>query len=208
MRLAICVGSSSVSTFGEQGWLWIPHSGDPVGIVKKILEDSPEELELVFTGRKLRKIFKAPNIPESLAIQYAYRKLREKYGRCDGIVSAGGENFVLYQLDENGEVSMIHVGSKCASGTGEFFLQQLKRMGLDLSTIDSVSVDGFYRLSSRCTVFCKSDCTHALNKGIPKELVLNGLGRVMADKILQLVGNAKVSKVLLVGGSTKNKTTC
>ena len=205
MRLAICVGSSSVSTFGEQGWLWIPHSGDPVGIVKKILEDSPEELELVFTGRKLRKIFKAPNIPESLAIQYAYRKLREKYGRCDGIVSAGGENFVLYQLDENGEVSMIHVGSKCASGTGEFFLQQLKRMGLDLSTIDSVSVDGFYRLSSRCTVFCKSDCTHALNKGIPKELVLNGLGRVMADKILQLVGNAKVSKVLLVGGSTKNK---
>jgi len=205
MRLAICVGSSSVSTFGEQGSSWILHNGDPVGTVKKILEDSPEELELVFTGRKLRKIFKALNIPESLAVQYAYKKLREKYGHCDGIVSAGGENFVLYQLDDNGEVSAIHVGSKCASGTGEFFLQQLKRMGLDLSTMDSVSVDGFYRLSSRCTVFCKSDCTHALNKGIPKDLVLNGLGRVMADKILQLVGNTKARRILLVGGTTKNR---
>ncbi|WP_041076168.1 acyl-CoA dehydratase activase [Thermotoga caldifontis] len=205
MRLAICVGSSSVSTFTEQGPAWIPHNGDPIGTVERILQDSPEELELVFTGRKLRRIFKAPNIPESLAVQYAYRKLKEKYGPCDGIVSAGGENFVLYQLDSNGEVSAIHVGSKCASGTGEFFLQQLKRMGLDLSSIDSVNVDGFYRLSSRCTVFCKSDCTHALNKGIPKDLVLSGLGKVMADKILQLSSNANVKRVLLIGGTTRNK---
>lgn len=205
MRLGICVGSSSVSAFGELGQLWIPHNGDPIGTVERILKDSPEELELVFTGRKLRKIFNAPNIPESLAVQYAYKNLRSKYGRCDGIVSAGGENFVLYQLDENGEVSAIHVGSKCASGTGEFFLQQLKRMGLDLSTIESVNSNNFYKLSSRCTVFCKSDCTHALNKGIPKDLVLNGLGRVMADKIMQLIRNARVSRVLLIGGTTKNK---
>ncbi|MCS7174603.1 acyl-CoA dehydratase activase [Pseudothermotoga sp.] len=205
MRLAICVGSSSVSAFGDRGVLWLSHNGDPIGAVEKILKDLPENLQLVFTGRKLRKIFRAPNIPESLAVEFAYKSLRYKYGECDGIVSAGGENFVLYQLDRAGEVSSIQVGSKCASGTGEFFLQQLKRMGLDLSVIDSVNSDGFYRLSSRCTVFCKSDCTHALNKGVPKDLVLNGLGKVMADKILQLANNAGVKRILIVGGSTRNK---
>lgn len=205
MRLAICVGSSSVSAFGERGPLWISHSGDPIGTVERILRDLPEDLQLVFTGRKLRKIFKAPNIPESLAVEFAYKNLKHKYGDCDGIVSAGGENFVLYQLDHTGGVSSIQIGSKCASGTGEFFLQQLKRMGLELSVIDSVNSDGFYRLSSRCTVFCKSDCTHALNKGVPKDLVLNGLGKVMADKILQLASNAGVKRILIVGGTTKNK---
>jgi len=98
----------------------------------------------------------------------------------------------------------VFTGSKCASGTGEFFLHQLKRMEINLSDLDRIKADGIYELSSRCTVFCKSDCTHALNRGIPKEMVLNGLGKVMADKILNLAKSADCRNVLLVGGTTKN----
>ena len=44
-----------------------------------------------------------------------------------------------------------------------------------------------YEVSGRCSVFCKSDCTHATNKGVPKERVTAGLCLMMAGKILELV---------------------
>lgn len=206
MKVGICVGSSSVSVYSDTiSPLWVQHNGDPLSVVRQILDDLPDSLQIAFTGRKLRRYFGAPSISESQACEIAYSQLKEKYSQCQAIVSAGGENFVLYKLDEKGHIVGIYTGNKCASGTGEFFLQQLKRMGIDLSQVPSFSYDGIYKLSSRCTVFCKSDCTHALNKGIPKEMVLNGLGKVMADKIIQLAHSARVKKILLIGGTTKNQ---
>ncbi|MGJ8455013.1 acyl-CoA dehydratase activase [Pseudothermotoga sp. U03pept] len=205
MKVGICVGSSSVSVYSDvNSPLWIQHNGDPISAVRKILEELPDRLQIAFTGRKLRKSFNAPSISESEACEIAYSQLKNKYTGYDAIVSAGGENFVLYKLDKDGHINGVYTGNKCASGTGEFFLQQLKRMGISLEEIPLMSYDGLYKLSSRCTVFCKSDCTHALNKGVPKQMVLNGLGKVMADKILQLVHSAHVRKILLIGGTTKN----
>ncbi len=205
MKAGICVGSSSVSVYSDKNSpLWIQHNGDPISVVRRILDDLPDSVQIAFTGRKLRRYFNAPSISESEACEIAYSHLKEKYTGCQAIVSAGGENFVLYKLDKNGQIIGVYTGNKCASGTGEFFMQQLKRMGIDLSQIPHMSFDGIYKLSSRCTVFCKSDCTHALNKGVPKQMVLNGLGKVMADKILQLAHTARVSKILLIGGTTKN----
>lgn len=206
MKVGICVGSSSVSVYSDTNSpLWIQHNGDPINTVRQILKDFPDSMQIAFTGRKLRRYFNAPSISESEACEIAYSHLKEKYKECQAIVSAGGENFVLYKLDRDGRINGIYTGNKCASGTGEFFLQQIKRMGIDLSEIAHFSFDGIYKLSSRCTVFCKSDCTHALNKGIPKQMVLNGLGKVMADKILQLAHSAQVNKILLIGGTTKNE---
>lgn len=206
MKVGICVGSSSISVYSDTNSpLWIQHNGDPINVVRQILNDLPDSLQIAFTGRKLRRYFNAPSISESEACEISYSHLREKYKDHQAIVSAGGENFVLYKLDKDGHITGVYTGNKCASGTGEFFLQQLKRMGIDLSQIPTLSYDGIYKLSSRCTVFCKSDCTHALNKGVPKEMVLNGLGKVMADKILQLAHSARVKKILLIGGSTKNQ---
>ncbi|MDI3524195.1 MAG: hypothetical protein PWQ27_962 [Kosmotoga sp.] len=78
-------------------------------------------------------------------------------------------------------------------------------MDVSLDFANSIEVDECYELSSRCTVFCKSDCTHALNKCVPKELILNGLGKVMAEKIMELVHKSGVKKIMLVGGTARNK---
>ena len=51
--------------------------------------------------------------------------------------------------------------------------------------------------------FCKSDCTHALNKGAAKSKVVAGLCKMMAGKIEELLN--KNNQVLLVGGSSSNK---
>ena len=204
-QVGICLGSSSISLYSpNREPLWTLHKGDPLTAFKEVISNLPSTVSIAVTGRKLRKHLKTAVLSEAEATEIAYQALRDKYGTFDGIVSAGGENFTLYKLNDNGSIATVFTGSKCASGTGEFFLHQLKRMEIDLSDLDRIKADGIYELSSRCTVFCKSDCTHALNRGIPKEIVLNGLGKVMADKILNLAKSADCRNVLLVGGTTKN----
>ncbi|MGM0453276.1 MAG: acyl-CoA dehydratase activase, partial [Thermodesulfobacteriota bacterium] len=62
-----------------------------------------------------------------------------------------------------------------------------------------------YAVSGRCSVFCKSDCTHAINKGVPKSRVTAGLCRMMADKILELLKNIDKEQIMMVGGSARNR---
>lgn len=203
-RFGLCIGSSTISWYdGEESGNSL-HEGNPLKELKNFLPDMVERGIVVITGKKGRKLLNLPQLPEVEATELAYKELRKKYGDHEGIVSVGGENFTLYKLNEKGNITGVYSGNKCASGTGEFFLQQLKRMDIDLDTASNVSTDETYELSSRCSVFCKSDCTHALNKGTPKEVVLNGLGKVMSDKIWELMHRAGVRKILLVGGSTRN----
>ena len=52
------------------------------------------------------------------------------------VVSVGGEDLVVYTVDGRAASSAPTPGNKCASGTGEFFAQQLKRMDLPLEVVD------------------------------------------------------------------------
>ena len=125
---------------------------------------------------------------------------------ADLIISAGGENFVVYLLDKNKKISKAVTGNKCASGTGEFFLQQIKRMNLPVEEAIELGVTGSpYNISGRCSVFCKSDCTHALNKGVSKNNVVAGLSKMMAQKIIELTSKIPYKNALLIGGVSRNK---
>jgi len=161
---------------------------------------------ITVTGRKFKSALQAPRIPEPEATEIAYKYLADKYPKVDAIVSAGGETFLVYELNEDGSMANVYTGSKCASGTGEFFQQQIKRMGLDVeSAVDLANQDNPYQVAGRCSVFCKSDCTHALNKGKDKGRVVAGLCQMMADKIMELVYNCQAEKIMLVGGLSQNQ---
>ena len=63
-------------------------------------------------------------------------------------------------------------------------------------------------MSSRCSVFMKSDCTHKLNKGeATKADIVLSLTDVMATKVSDFLKRARIKtgKVLLTGGVTRNK---
>jgi predicted CoA-substrate-specific enzyme activase len=129
--------------------------------------------------------------------------------RPRAVVSLGGEDLVVYILDGKARVQASYAGNKCASGTGEFFRQQLGRMDLDLGSLDAAT-DGAHvlKLSARCSVFMKSDCTHRLNKGeATKGDIALSLSKVMADKVGEFLTKARVRKgqVVLVGGVTQNR---
>lgn len=224
--IGICLGASSLSMVhvasqpntrpenaGKPGATIIshkvlPHDGDPKRLLASLLEEIPLEppVKVALTGRKFRHLANLSAITEPEAVEYALRFVIPETGACRALISAGGETFMVYVLDANGRIANVISGNKCAAGTGEFYLQQLHRMGIPP---DKAAQWGDktapYPVSGRCSVFCKSDCTHATNKGIPKARVAAGLGKMMADKILSLLNKIECRDLMLVGGTSKNQ---
>ncbi len=213
----ISIGASTISFVGieyDQQKNFVPfliqsfpHSGNPKEVfVKKFKEFNLQGLPVVVTGRKFRNIINLKNISEPEAVEIAFKSLYPNEKDVSAIASLGSETFIVYVLDKSGLIADVITRNQCASGTGEFFLQQIKRMDLGLDDISNFTNNVKpFKVSGRCSVFCKSDCTHALNKGIPKEEVLSGLALMMAEKIEELLKKVSVGKKFLIGGVTKNQ---
>ncbi len=211
--LGVNIGSSSIKVvlMDEEKQLLqnvIEHEGDFQSALKKIIYNNniPSDSMILVTGTEGRYLVNSNNVIESICVEAAIQKLNIK---ADAVVSLGGENFVVYTLDENGRIITNFSGNKCASGTGEFFKQQLGRMDLTLSDIQIIPDSAKpHPLSSRCSVFMKSDCTHKLNKGeATKHDIVLSLSDVMATKVVDFLKRAKIrnGRVLLTGGVTENK---
>ena len=191
----------------------LQHEGDFAAAIKKLLEEGniKEGTSALVTGNEGRFMFNVPGTLEPLCVEAALKTLDME---ADAVVSMGGEDLIVYSL-EKGKIINNFSGSKCASGTGEFLKQQLARMDMNLDDIahvpDSAKV---YPLSTRCSVFMKSDCTHKLNKkeATKFDIVLS-LSDVMAVKVIDFLKRAKLSseekekrpKVILTGGITLNR---
>lgn len=214
ISLGICIGATTLTivelTQKSQPKVTktyrIVHEGNPAkALQKKLAELKFANYNYVaVTGRKFRKFVDLPSITELEATELAYDFVGKNHNNA--IVSAGGETFMVYVLDEQGKIENVYTGNKCASGTGEFFLQQVKRMNLSVDkALKVASVEAPHRVSGRCAVFCKSDCTHALNNGIPRGQVTAGLSEMVAKKISELLTSVKHPKVMVVGGTAQNK---
>ena len=215
--LGICIGSSNISMVMLQPALngtqikkvhIKAHEGNPGLTISKMLDNSLlQQIEgIAVTGRKLKNKLSASVLPEPEAVEYAYEYLRGEYPGIDVIVSAGGETFMAYKLDQAGRVINVFTGNKCASGTGEFFVQQIRRMDLSWEeAVNTMAMNSPYQVAGRCSVFCKSDCTHALNKGRRKEEVVAGLSQMLALKIMEILKKTDYSKVMLIGGVSANQ---
>ncbi len=227
--LGICLGASTVSTV-EVLWApqslqdapeagpWsdakvirhglYPHEGNPKETLIRALDavDPAAFDRIAATGRRFRHFVNLTSIPEPEAVEYAYRFVKPAEVDCPAVVSAGGETFMVYVLNKKGEISNVLTGNKCASGTGEFFLQQLRRMDVSLDEAARFAfTESPHHVSGRCSVFCKSDCTHATNKGVPRAKVTAGLCKMMAHKILELLKKVDKRNIMITGGTAKNR---
>ncbi|MEK7221696.1 MAG: BadF/BadG/BcrA/BcrD ATPase family protein, partial [Nitrospirota bacterium] len=120
----------------------------------------------------------------------------------------GGESFLVYLLVK-GKITHVLSHNKCAAGSGEFFVQQIGRMGLDMDEAIRLSFSGkVVPLASRCSVHCKSDITHKLNRNeATPEDILHTLHDSMSNKVIALLekGMRDLKRVLLIGGVTRNE---
>ncbi len=177
----------------------MPHQGRPLEVLKESLAGA---------GFADAKYFGVSghlgHLTEVAAIQ---RALRELSGDFDAVVSLGGESFLVYLLTDR-RITNVLSHNKCAAGSGEFFVQQIGRMGLNLEEAIRRSFDGkVVPLASRCSVHCKSDITHKLNRNeATPEDILRTLHDSMAGKVVALLekGQRELRRVLLIGGVARN----
>ncbi len=201
IKVALLEGSSMIWNAVE------PHEGNFLDTLKKVLSSRqvPAGVRTLSTGTEGRHLLNINSVIEPLCVEEALRQLNHQ---VDALVSLGGEDLVVYTIDPHNKIVTSFSGNKCASGTGEFFKQQLARMNMKLADISHLPEDcRVFKLSSRCSVFMKSDCTHRLNKGEARtgDIVLS-LSDVMAIKVADFLKRARIEKgkVLLVGGVTQN----
>jgi len=209
--LGINVGSTSLKMVltidGQPVWNAVSiHEGDFSTAAMKLLEKGniPSGIKALITGNEARSMFNVSGTLEPLCVEAALKNLNID---ADAVVSMGGEDLIVYSLD-NGKIVNSFSGNKCASGTGEFLKQQLARMDMKLEDIENIPESSkVYGISTRCSVFMKSDCTHKLNKreATKYDIVLS-LSHVMAVKVIDFLKRAKVTsgKVVLTGGITRN----
>lgn len=211
--LGINIGSSSLKIVLMEGTAvkWsqvILHEGNFYAAVEQILNshDLSKDTKAIVTGTEGRFLFNLNNVIEPLCIEAALNQISEN---VDAVVTMGGEDLIVYTINSENTIENNFSGSKCASGTGEFFKQQLGRMNMTLEDVEFVPDSStVHPLSARCSVFMKSDCTHKLNKNeATKEDIVVSLSDVMATKVIDFLNRAKITtgRVLLTGGTTKNR---
>ncbi len=212
-NIGINIGSSSLKIVmledGKIAWSSVlPHDGDFVSTLKKSLEgrEISSNAKALVTGTEGRYLFNINSTIETVCIESALNQLGQN---VDAVVSMGGEDLTVYTIDENNKILNNFTGSKCASGTGEFFKQQLGRMDMVLDDVNNVDQNAkVMPLAARCSVFMKSDCTHRLNKReATKDDIVLSLSDVMATKVIDFLKRARIDegRVLLAGGLTLNK---
>ena len=217
MYLGICAGASTITSVNleknGQGFIIKdihskPHEGNPRAVISQLLSKiDPEKFDsIAVTGRRFKELINLETISEPQAVEIALQFVNKEQKPYNAIISAGGETFMVYQLDKTGKISKVFTGNKCASGTGEFFIQQTRRMGVNINeAIQYGEGETAHIVSGRCSVFCKSDCTHATNIGVPKGQVVAGLSKMMANKILELLKNIPKEDIMIIGGTTRLK---
>jgi predicted CoA-substrate-specific enzyme activase len=201
--VGVDIGALSVKVVALTGDdLWsvaVPHRGRPVEVLEGLL--SRDELS---GPRYVGVAGHLGHISEAAAIG---RALLEIPGEIDAVASLGGESFLVYVLSGKRVFSVLS-HNKCAAGSGEFFVQQIGRMGLEMEDAIRRSFGGkVVPLASRCSVHCKSDITHKLNRQeATAEDILHTLHESMADKVVALLEKSQktIKRLLLIGGVTRN----
>ncbi len=185
----------------------VRHEGSPRKKIKEIFKryNVDTNSKIVITGQATSSFLNLPYVSEVECLEKALSFYNLK---PDILLSLGGETFSVYPM-KNGIIKNIISTSKCAAGTGEFIVQQLQRMGLSVEEGIKASLYGsFTQLATRCSVHCKSDATHKLNKGECKpEDIVKTLIYDLARKVGEMIEAAQWSTRLIVisGGVALNK---
>jgi predicted CoA-substrate-specific enzyme activase len=181
------------------------HGGDPASTIRAMVEEAgPVPAGACVTGAQSSTLLSLPYFPESICTELAAGYLGLS---PDIVLSMGGESVVAYCMAD-GVVRRTIASNRCAAGSGEFLVQQFSRMGLDLEAgIAEAQRGRRVPLASRCSVHCKSDATHKLNKGecTPADIARSLLAE-LASKVAALIAATgwRQAQVLLVGGLARS----
>ena len=111
------------------------------------------------------------------------------------ILEIGGQDSKII-LVENGVAVDYAMNTLCAAGTGSFLSSQAKRLGVEVEEFGDIALKSKHptQIAARCTVFAESDLVHKIQMGHPKEDIIAGLCKAVANNYLNNVGKGKKNR--------------
>lgn len=179
--------------------LYKPHKGDFLSVIKKLGIDIND---VYLTG--INSLPYGGFHPFFILSKYA-----NKFNDIRHVVYVGASSYFIINLDEKGNYLGHEANSTCASGTGSFLDLQAKRLGYSIEELGEKALKAKVKpaISTRCSVFAKTDLIHLQQEGYTKEEISAGLCYSMANNVIQSLfkGRRPEGKILLTGGVFKNK---
>lgn len=132
---------------------------------------------------------------------------RRLFAEANTVVDIGGQDSKVIRLSRDGRVEDFSMNDKCAAGTGRFLEVMARSLDTSLDSLGSLSAlsAADVRISSTCTVFAESEVVALVAKGVPKEDIIRGLHKSVAERVYAMIARLRAEPpFVMTGGVAKN----
>lgn len=132
---------------------------------------------------------------------------RRLFHEAKTVIDIGGQDSKVIRLSDDGRVEDFSMNDKCAAGTGRFLEVMARSLDTSLDCLGSLSEmsSADLRISSTCTVFAESEVVALVAKGVPKEDIIRGLHRSVAERVYAMITRLRAEPpFVMTGGVAKN----
>ena len=161
----------------------------------------PEDIACTaVTGHGVDKI---PFGNRSIAdIRCCARGINRLFPRVRTVIDIQGQSSQVIRVGKEGRVVNFAVSEKCASGSGRFLEIIANVLRVELEDIGELSIGSKNPVvfTTGCAVFGESEAISRVAEGIPKEDILAGVHRAIADKMVALVDKVGLEQECAISG--------
>ncbi|MDH7601892.1 MAG: acyl-CoA dehydratase activase [Armatimonadota bacterium] len=132
---------------------------------------------------------------------------RHLYPEARTVIDIGGQDSKVIKLAPDGRVEDFVMNDKCAAGTGRFLEVMARSLDVPLESLGELSARAVrdVRITATCTVFAESEVVALVARGVPKEEIVRGLHRAIAERIAGMVLRLRAQPpFVMTGGVAKN----
>jgi len=124
------------------------------------------------------------------------------------VINLGAESNRAIRIADDGRVTAFAKNDKCAAGSGLFLETMSAVLDVPLELMSELSLKSAdcEEVSSICAVFAESEVISHIHRGVPKDRILAGLHKAVANRILEMTGPVGIkAAVLITGGVALNR---
>lgn len=125
------------------------------------------------------------------------------------ILDMGGQDCKAIRCNQEGRVVNFVMNDKCAAGAGRSMEIMGKILDVPLEKIGELAIhinNNPVSISSKCTVFAKSEVISLIRNNIEKNRILAGLCDALAERVYSLLKRVGIEEDFVIsGGIAKNK---